>query len=87
MHLGKDGAGFWRDGHLVRAPAAAATRQVNATGTGDLLSAVMIAMHRATHIPIDIRLAYANRLVADYISGTGPMAASITNHLLMEDPS
>jgi sugar/nucleoside kinase (ribokinase family) len=69
VHMGTDGAGYYRHGKLVREPCAAAPRVVNATGTGDVLSACMMLLHRREDVPVEEKLRLANRIVSQYVAG------------------
>jgi sugar/nucleoside kinase (ribokinase family) len=70
VHMGAQGAGYF-DGHsFIEEPACAAARQVNTTGTGDVLSVCMMLQHR-TAAPVRDQLRLANRIVAEYIEGAG----------------
>jgi sugar/nucleoside kinase (ribokinase family) len=69
LHMGAEGAGYYRHGELTVAPSVPVRRQVNATGSGDLLSVCMMLLHERTEIPIVEKLRLANRIVADYIEG------------------
>jgi sugar/nucleoside kinase (ribokinase family) len=68
VHMGSRGSGYYAEGHLVRSPSVRASRVVNATGTGDLLSVCMILLHRHD-APVREKLAAANRIVARYMEG------------------
>jgi sugar/nucleoside kinase (ribokinase family) len=70
VHLGAKGSGYYADGRLLRSPCVRAARVVNATGTGDLLSVVMILLHRRGG-GVTEKLHMANRIVSDYVSGAG----------------
>ena len=67
VHLGDRGAGFYQRGRLVVEPAAEATRHVNSTGTGDVLSVCMMLLHR--HPDLEGKLRLANRVVAEDLEG------------------
>lgn len=69
LHMGAQGAGYCRSGQLVVEPRAPVRRQINATGTGDLLSVCMMLLHHRQDIPIVEKLRLANRIVADFIEG------------------
>lgn len=70
VHMGTKGAGYYRDGRLTTRPCVRAKRVVNATGTGDLLSVVMMLLHRNRRPPGD-RLSVANGIVSSYVAGEG----------------
>jgi sugar/nucleoside kinase (ribokinase family) len=68
VHMGAAGAGYF-DGHsLIVEPACPPARQVNATGTGDVLSVCMMLQHRLA-IPVREKLKLANGIVSEYIAG------------------
>ncbi len=69
VHMGEDGAGFYRRGRLVVEPGVPAERVVNTTGTGDVLSVCMMLLHRLDHIEPQDKLRYSNAVVADYVAG------------------
>jgi sugar/nucleoside kinase (ribokinase family) len=69
VHLGGKGAGYYDGDEFVVEPPAKAKRQVNATGTGDVLSVCMILLHRQERAPIRDRLRLANKIVAQFIEG------------------
>jgi sugar/nucleoside kinase (ribokinase family) len=69
VHLGAEGAGFYRRGTLIVEPPAPAKTQINATGTGDALSVCMMLLHHRDDIPVQERLRMANRVVAQFIEG------------------
>ena len=69
LHIGAQGAGYYCHGELTIAPSVPVRQQVNATGSGDLLSVCMMLLHERTEIPIVEKLHLANRIVADYIEG------------------
>jgi sugar/nucleoside kinase (ribokinase family) len=73
VHMGGGGAGYYAGGKFVSAPAARARRVVNATGTGDLLSVIMILLHQRG-VAVREKLRAANRTVADYVAGVGPFS-------------
>ena len=69
LHMGGEGAGYYRAGKLVVEPCAPARQCINNTGTGDLLSVCMMLLHRRPEIQVAEKLGLANRIVADYIEG------------------
>ena len=75
VHMGEKGAGYFAGGTLVRSPCFRAARVVNATGTGDLLSVVMMLLHRNDAGPAE-KLVIANRLVSMYVAGIGVFRAA-----------
>ncbi len=69
LHMGAAGAGYCVGGKLLVEPSALVERQVNATGSGDLLSACIMLLHGRSEIPVSARLRLANRIVAQFIEG------------------
>jgi sugar/nucleoside kinase (ribokinase family) len=69
VHMGKRGAGHYRDGKLIVEPAASVDRVVNTTGTGDVLSVCMMLLHARTDIVLQEKLRLSNAVVAEYIAG------------------
>lgn len=72
VHMGTAGAGYYQQGRLVRAPSVRASKVVNSTGTGDLLSVCMMLLHRHPAPPRE-KLALANRIVSRYVAGLPPL--------------
>lgn len=77
VHLGSRGAGWWDGSRLVVAPPVPPRRIVQHTGTGDLLSIVMMALHRV-EAPPKAKLACANALVSRYMEGRLLQPAELT---------
>lgn len=69
VHLGAEGAGYYQRGEYFMEPAMPAARQVNATGTGDVLSVCMMLMHKNESFSIPEKLRIANRIVSEFIAG------------------
>ncbi len=69
LHLGSQGAGFYREGKLVVHKPYPTKRQVNTTGTGDVLSVCMIALHHQQGLSIHEKLRIANKTVAAFVEG------------------
>lgn len=69
VHLGEKGAGYFDGNSLVAEPPANTKRQVNATGTGDILSVCMMLLHRHGKSDVRSRLRLANQIVAQFIEG------------------
>jgi sugar/nucleoside kinase (ribokinase family) len=69
VHLGAEGAGYYQQGLLTLEPAAPARRQVNTTGTGDVLSVCMMLLDRDRGSSIVEKLRLANRVVAEFMAG------------------
>jgi sugar/nucleoside kinase (ribokinase family) len=66
VHMGSAGAGYFDGQSFVAEPTCPAARQVNTTGTGDVLSVCMMLQHRLA-IPVREKLRLANRIVCEYI--------------------
>jgi sugar/nucleoside kinase (ribokinase family) len=69
VHFGSKGAGYFDGKTLIVEPPAKVKKQVNATGTGDVLSVCMILLHGTVGATIRERLQLANRVVAQFIEG------------------
>ena len=69
VHLGADGAGYYRRGQWTVAPAMPVRQYKNTAGSGDLLSACMMLLHDRDEIPLGDRLRLANAIVAEFIEG------------------
>ena len=67
VHLGSEGAGYYEHGKLVVEKPVPASRQVNTTGTGDVLSVCMMLLDHRNDISIPDKLLFANRIVSEYI--------------------
>jgi sugar/nucleoside kinase (ribokinase family) len=77
VHLGSDGAGYYRRGQYWTAPAVPARRHLNTTGTGDVLSVCMMLLHRHESMPVLEKLRMANTIVSEYIAGDRHLIPSI----------
>ena len=69
VHLGKNGAGYYAGGTLLAEPPDLAVRQVNSTGTGDVLSMCMILLHHRTDLTVQDKLRLSNQVVRRFIEG------------------
>jgi fructokinase len=69
IHLGAEGAGYYRQGSLIVEPSVPADARVNTTGTGDVLSTCMMLSGQRTDISIQTQLKAANAIVSDFIAG------------------
>jgi sugar/nucleoside kinase (ribokinase family) len=76
VHMGPAGAGYFDGQTLIVEPACPPARQVNTTGTGDVLSVCMMLQHGLA-IPVGDKLRLANRIVSEYIEGARAMAAPL----------
>jgi sugar/nucleoside kinase (ribokinase family) len=77
IHLGVDGAGYWEGGPLVVVPSVPVSRQVNTTGTGDVLSVCMMLLDRNNDIPVNKKLLLSNQVVAEFIEGKRKLIPSL----------
>ena len=73
VHMGNKGSGYYADGRLTTSPCIPAPKVVNATGTGDLLSVIMMLLRRDGR-PAGEKLAVANGVVSAYVAGEGAFA-------------
>jgi sugar/nucleoside kinase (ribokinase family) len=69
VHMGADGAGYYRHGPLLREPCVPAPRIVNTTGTGDVLSVCMMLLHHREDVAAEQKLRLANQVVSEYVAG------------------
>jgi len=69
IHLGKRGAGFFREGKLVTEPADKAKKAIHDTGTGDVLSVCMILLAQNDEFSIQEKLRASNRMVRQFMEG------------------
>ena len=76
VHMGADGAGYFDGSSFIVEPAWPAARQVNVTGTGDVLSVSMMLQHRRAGA-IREKLRLANRIVAEYIEGARALSVAL----------
>ncbi len=67
VHLGSEGAGYYQNGKLVAVKPVPASRQVNTTGTGDVLSVCMMLLDHRKDISVPDKLFLANSIVSEYI--------------------
>jgi sugar/nucleoside kinase (ribokinase family) len=79
VHLGADGAGYYRRGEFWTEPAAPAERQINTTGTGDVLSVCMMLLHRDESLSVRDKLKLANGVVSEFIAGRRIMIPRIAD--------
>src|SRR6185436_15104087 len=68
IHYGERGAGYFDGKDLIIEPPVLAQKQVNATGTGDVLSVCMMLLHDSG-APVRERLRLANQIVSEFIEG------------------
>lgn len=77
VHMGSQGSGYFCEGKLTCEPAVPAEKNINATGTGDLLSVCMMLLHSHTDLAPNAKLHLANSIVAEYIEGRRPIASAL----------
>jgi hypothetical protein len=58
-------------------PPVPAKRQLNTTGTGDVLSVCMMLLHEQTEMPIQRKLQLPNTIVSEFIEGQRPFIPTI----------
>jgi len=69
VHLGEKGAGYFQNGVWTVEALYPASRQINTTGTGDVLSVCMMLLERDQAGTVNEKLRLANRIVSQFISG------------------
>jgi sugar/nucleoside kinase (ribokinase family) len=69
VHMGAKGAGYYRKGLLIVEESVPAARQVNTTGTGDVLSVCMMLLDQERHSSLGEKLRLANLIVSQFIAG------------------
>jgi 2-dehydro-3-deoxygluconokinase len=69
VHLGAKGAGYYQHGLLTVEEAIPARRQLNTTGTGDVLSVCMMLLDQERRSTITAKLRLANLIVSQFIAG------------------
>ena len=69
VHLGAKGAGYYHHGVLTLEESVPAKRQVNTTGTGDVLSVCMMLLDQERRGTISEKLRLANLIVSQFIAG------------------
>jgi sugar/nucleoside kinase (ribokinase family) len=69
VHLGPKGAGYHHRDVFTVQESVPASRQVNTTGTGDVLSVCMMLLDQETSSPVDEKLRLANLIVSQFIAG------------------
>jgi len=69
VHLGAKGAGYYHHGLLIVEESVPAKRQVNTTGTGDVLSVCMMLLDQERRSTISEKLRLANLIVSQFIAG------------------
>jgi len=69
VHLGAQGAGYYHRGVLTMEASVPAQRQVNTTGTGDVLSVCMMLLDQERCSTVSEKLRLANFIVSQFIAG------------------
>ena len=69
VHLGSDGAGYYRGGEWTVEKPCFVKHPRLATGTGDVLSACLMLLHQRADLSIRDKLRLANRTVARFMEG------------------
>lgn len=75
VHLGSKGAGYCQHGHLIVEPPVPATKCMNTTGTGDVLSVCLMLLHG--QLEVRAQLQFANRMVSEFIESRRPFIPEI----------
>lgn len=78
VHMGSQGAGYFANGALTVEPPQPASRQVNTTGTGDVLSVCMMLLSQHAGMPVREQLRISNGIVRDFIEGTREFIPRLT---------
>jgi len=73
VHLGEKGAGYYQHGEWIVEKSVPAIRQINTTGTGDMLSVCMMLLDRDQGGTVSEKLRLANLIVSQFISGERPL--------------
>jgi sugar/nucleoside kinase (ribokinase family) len=69
VHLGENGAGYYQGGEWTVEAPFPASRQIQTTGTGDVLSVCMMLLEHHKAATVNEKLRLANRIVSQFISG------------------
>ena len=69
VHMGAKGAGYYHKGSLILEDCVPARRQVNTTGTGDVLSVCMMLLDQERHSSPGEKMRLANLIVSQFIAG------------------
>jgi len=69
VHMGAKGAGYYHHGSLTLEESVPAARQMNTTGTGDVLSVCMMLLDQETGSPLHEKMRLANLIVSQFIAG------------------
>ena len=77
VHLGAKGAGYYHQGLLTVEDCVPAPRQVNTTGTGDVLSVCMMLLDQERRGTISEKLRLSNLIVSQFIAGQRPLIPAL----------
>jgi sugar/nucleoside kinase (ribokinase family) len=77
VHLGAKGAGYYHHGVLTLEESVPAKRQVNTTGTGDVLSVCMMLLDQERRSTVSEKLRLANLIVSQFIAGERTMIPAL----------
>lgn len=77
IHMGKQGAGYYRQGKLVVEKPIEARTPANTTGSGDVLSMCMMLLSERPEIPVAKQLRLANTVVCEFMEGRRPFIPSL----------
>ena len=77
VHMGAEGAGYYVDGRLHLEPAKPASRVINSTGTGDVLSMCLILLHHRQDLSLQQKLSQANEIVREFMEGRRPLLPAL----------
>ncbi|MGD0127066.1 MAG: carbohydrate kinase family protein [Terriglobia bacterium] len=77
VHLGEKGAGYYQHGTWSVEASIPASRHINITGTGDVLSVCMMLLERDEGGTVGEKLRLANLMVSQFISGERPLSAEL----------
>jgi len=69
VHMGTKGAGYYHEGSLILEECVPARRQVNTTGTGDVLSVCMMLLDGERRSSPREKMRLANLIVSQFIAG------------------
>jgi sugar/nucleoside kinase (ribokinase family) len=75
VHQGAQGAGYYHKGEWTTEAAVPVARQVNTTGTGDVLSVCWMLLHAESDTHAKLRL--ANGIVSEFIEGKREMIPAV----------